>query len=162
MKLLLKQNLFSWFDSFDIFDENGNVRYVVKGNLGFGHQFDIYDATGVYDARGSYVGYISEQLFHLRHTFDFDFGTLSGRIVQRITWFNTVIDVYSNANYSLDGQWPGWEYTVYRDAKPCATLSKRLSNWTDTYEIEYDDPQDEMMSIVLLVTIDAIKCDNNR
>ena len=70
--------------------------------------------------------------------------------------------MYSNADYSLDGQWPGWDYTVYRDGKPCATLSKRLFNWTDTYEIEYDDPQDEMMSIVLLVTIDAIKCDNNR
>ena len=32
MKLLFKQRLFSWFDSYDIYDEAGNTVYVVKGN----------------------------------------------------------------------------------------------------------------------------------
>ena len=31
MKLLFKQRLFSWFDSYDIYDEAGNTVYVVKG-----------------------------------------------------------------------------------------------------------------------------------
>ena len=31
MKLLFKQRLFSWFDSYDIYDEFGNTVYVVKG-----------------------------------------------------------------------------------------------------------------------------------
>ncbi len=33
MKLLFKQRLFSWFDSYDIYDEYGNVIYTVKGEL---------------------------------------------------------------------------------------------------------------------------------
>ena len=33
MKLLFKQRLFSWFDSYDIYDEAGNTVYVVKGQL---------------------------------------------------------------------------------------------------------------------------------
>ena len=33
MKLLFKQRLFSWFDSYDIYDEFGNTVYVVKGQL---------------------------------------------------------------------------------------------------------------------------------
>lgn len=31
MKLLFKQRAFSWFDSYDIYDENGNIFYTVKG-----------------------------------------------------------------------------------------------------------------------------------
>ena len=46
MKLLFKQRLFSWFDSYDIYDEAGNSVYVVKGQLSWGHKLVIYDAYG--------------------------------------------------------------------------------------------------------------------
>ena len=46
MKLLFKQRLFSWFDSYDIYDEAGNTVYVVKGQLFWGHKLVIYDAYG--------------------------------------------------------------------------------------------------------------------
>ncbi len=36
MKLLFKQRLFSWFDSYDIYAENGSVLYEVKGQLSWG------------------------------------------------------------------------------------------------------------------------------
>ena len=32
MKLLIKQRVFSWTDSYDIYDENGNVKYFVKAD----------------------------------------------------------------------------------------------------------------------------------
>ena len=44
LKLLFKQRLFSWFDSYDIYDEAGNTVYVVKGQLSWGHKLVIYDA----------------------------------------------------------------------------------------------------------------------
>ena len=37
MKLLFRQRFFSWFDSYDIYDEDGNTVYVVKGQLSWGH-----------------------------------------------------------------------------------------------------------------------------
>lgn len=43
MKLLFKQRLFSWFDSYDIFDENGEVVYVAKGQFARGHCIKIFD-----------------------------------------------------------------------------------------------------------------------
>ena len=46
MRLLFKQRFFSWFDSYDIFDEDGNTVYVVKGELSWGHRLQIYDAMG--------------------------------------------------------------------------------------------------------------------
>lgn len=36
MKMLFKQRVFSWFDSYDIYDEYGNTLFVVKGQLSWG------------------------------------------------------------------------------------------------------------------------------
>lgn len=33
MKLLFKQRMFSWFDSYDIYDEQGIPVFTVKGNF---------------------------------------------------------------------------------------------------------------------------------
>ena len=89
MKLLFKQRLFSWFDSYDIYDEMGNVAYVVKGQLSWGHKLVIYDVAGnevgmvvqkvltflpqfeIYE-NGNYVGCISKELFHMTDTYVID------------------------------------------------------------------------------------------
>ena len=36
MKLLFKQRIFSWLDSYDIYDEMEQTVYVVKGQLAWG------------------------------------------------------------------------------------------------------------------------------
>ena len=46
MRLLFKQRLFSWFDSYDIYTEDGSVCYTVKGQLAWGHLLKVYDAQG--------------------------------------------------------------------------------------------------------------------
>ena len=46
MKLLFKQRFFSWFDSYDIYDEAGNTVFTVKGQLSWGHCFKIFDKDG--------------------------------------------------------------------------------------------------------------------
>ena len=46
MKLLFKQRLFSWFDSYDIYDEEGNTVFVVKGQLSWGHRLNIFNSVG--------------------------------------------------------------------------------------------------------------------
>ena len=46
MKLLFKQRFFSWFDSYDIYDEQERTVYEVKGQLSWEHKLVIYDASG--------------------------------------------------------------------------------------------------------------------
>ena len=45
-KLLFKQRLFSWFDSYDIYDETEQTVYVVKGQLAWGHCLKIFSVYG--------------------------------------------------------------------------------------------------------------------
>ena len=56
MQLLFKQRFFSWFDSYDIFDETGAVAFTVKGKLSWGHCLEIYDRTGFH------VGTVKEEV----------------------------------------------------------------------------------------------------
>ena len=47
MKLLVKQRVFSWTDSYDVYDENENAKYFVKAEfLSLGHRLHVYDMAG--------------------------------------------------------------------------------------------------------------------
>ena len=59
MKLLFKQRLFSWFDSYDIYDEAGETVFTVKGRLSWGHCLEIYDRFG------EHVGTVKEEVLTL-------------------------------------------------------------------------------------------------
>ena len=66
MKLLFKQRLFSWLDSYDIYDEAGNTVYTVKGQLSWGHCLKIFDA------RNREVGTVSKEVLHWTDTYVLD------------------------------------------------------------------------------------------
>ena len=63
MKLLFRQRFFSWFDSYDIYDENENTVYTVKGQLSWGHCLKIYDVAG------REVGTVKERVFTFHQGF---------------------------------------------------------------------------------------------
>ncbi len=46
MKLVFKQRMFSWFDSYDIYDEHGKTVFTVEGQLAWGHTLHISDQSG--------------------------------------------------------------------------------------------------------------------
>ena len=64
MKLLFKQRFFSWFDSYDIYNEDGQVIYQVEGKLSWGHKLVIYDQNG------NEVGTVLEKVMTLLPKFE--------------------------------------------------------------------------------------------
>ena len=46
MKLIFKQRFFSWLDSYDIYDEHGEIAYTVEGKMSWGHKLHILNAAG--------------------------------------------------------------------------------------------------------------------
>ena len=45
MKLLVKQRVFSWTDSYDVYDENENAKYFVKAEFDTGCMYMIWQGT---------------------------------------------------------------------------------------------------------------------
>ena len=47
MQLLIKQRVFSWTDTYDVYDEHENPKYFVKAEFfALGHQIHVYDKSG--------------------------------------------------------------------------------------------------------------------
>ena len=156
MKLLFKQRFFSWFDSYDIFDEAGNVVYTVKGQLAWGHCLKIYDARGVE------IGTVRERVLTFLPKFEMYFGEeYIGSICRELTFLTPKYNIDYNG-WHVEGDFWEWDYSILNPAGVCvATVSKELFKWTDTYVIDVNQPQDALAALMLVLAIDAEKCSRN-
>ena len=123
MKLLFKQKFFSWFDSYDVFDEAGNVQYTVRGELSWGHLLRIYDAAG------REVGSVREKVFTWLPRFEIYLGDRQvGSISKEFTFFHPKFNIDYNG-WQVDGDWAEWDYEIRSSyGQPVATISKELHN----------------------------------
>ncbi len=153
MKLIFKQRFFSWFDSYDIYDEAGNTVFVVKGQLAWGHLLRIYDRNG------NEVGYIKEKILTWLPKFEMYLGNrYAGCISKEFSFFTPKFNI-DYKGWHVDGNWLEWDYTIFNSAnQSVASVSKDLWNWTDTYVIDIHDPQDAVYALMLVLAIDAEKC----
>lgn len=156
MKLLFKQRFFSWFDSYDIYNEAGETVYTVKGQLSWGHLLKIYDAAG------REVGTVKQKVLTWLPKFEMYLGTeYAGCISKELTIFSHKYDIDYNG-WHIDGDWLGWDYSVMDSGgNMVAQVSKELWNWTDTYVIDVYDPSDALCALMLVLAIDAEKCSNS-
>lgn len=158
MRLLFKQRMFSWFDSYDIYDEAGNTVYTVKGQLSWGHCLKIFDS------RGKEVGTVKERVFTFLHPkFDVYIGENSenyvGCISKRFTFFKPAFDI-DFCGWTVEGDdFFGFDYTITdADGRTVAYLSKQLFKWTDTYVIDITEFGDPLTVLMFALAMDAEKC----
>ena len=152
MKLLFKQRLFSWFDSYDIFNEAGETVYVVKGQLAWGHLLKIYDATG------NEIGYIKEKIFSWFPKFEIYIGgKYMGCIKKEFSLFLPKFTI-DYKGWQVEGDWFEWSYNIMDNSGVIAKVTKELWNWTDTYSIDICHSEDSLYALMLVLAIDAEKC----
>ncbi len=153
MKLLFKQRLFSWFDSYDIYDEAGQTVYTVKGQLAWGHCLKIFDANG------NEIGTVKERIFTFLPKFEMYLGDrYLGCISKEFTFFKPKYNIDCNG-WQVEGSFFEWDYQILNTAgQQIAAVTKELFNWTDTYVIDVVDPRDALCALMLVLAIDAEKC----
>ena len=158
MKLLFKQRFFSWLDSYDIFDENGNTVYSVEGQLSWGHCLHIHDS------HGTHVATLKEKVLTFLPRFELYLGDeleYLGCIQKEFTLFKPAFDIDFNG-WHIDGDFWEWDYQIIDGGGSLiATVTKELFNWTDTYYIDVENPQDALYALMLVLAIDAEKCSRN-
>ena len=91
MRLYFKQRLFSWFDSYDIYDDSGAAVYTVEGQLAWGHCLHILDAAG------NHVGTVKERVLTFLPKFEMYLGgEYVGSIQKEFTFFTRSNHLLSN------------------------------------------------------------------
>ena len=153
MKLLFKQRLFSWFDSYDIYNEAGQTVYTVRGQLAWGHCLKIYDA------QGREIGTVKERILTFLPKFEMYLGDrYVGCISKEFTFFLPKYHIDCNG-WHVDGDLFEWDYQILNSSGSLvANITKELFNWTDTYVIDVRNPQDALCALMLVLAIDAEKC----
>ena len=153
MRMLFRQRLFSWFDSYDIYSPSGNTLYTVKGQLAWGHCLKIFDAAGLY------IGTVKERVLTFLPKFEIYIGgRYAGCIKKELSFFKPVFSV-DLGGWQVNGNFTEWDYTVAgTDGSIVETVSKEIFNLTDTYVIDVVRESDALGVLMLVLAIDAEKC----
>ena len=110
MRMYFKQRLFSWFDSYDIYDEAGNTLYTVKGQLSWGHCLKIFDSAG------REVGLVKERVFTWLPKFElYSGGRYLGCVAREWSWFKPRYTVDCNG-WRMEGDFFGLSGGIRRRA----------------------------------------------
>lgn len=157
MKLRIRQRVFSWTDSYDVYDETGEARYEVRAKL-----FSLWHQILVYDKRtGEQVGSIHEKLLSFLPRFEIVVnGNSLGNVSKEFRFFRPRYHV-DYMDWSVDGDLMGWDYQVYQDNREIMTIEKELFRWSDTYVLTYSDPKNELPGLLLVLAIDAANCSDH-
>lgn len=73
MKLIIKQQFFTLFDKFDVYDEGDNIVYTVEG------QFALTKTLSVLDHDGNEAAKLTRRFFTILPTFDIEVDGAGGR-----------------------------------------------------------------------------------
>ena len=152
VKLLFKQRMFSWFDSYDIYDEEGNTVFTVQGQLSWGHCLHIINSVG------EHIATVKEVVLTFLPRFELYMGEqYIGCISKEFSFFTPKYNIDCNG-WHVEGNFLEWDYRILADDRLVAIVAKEPLRWTDTYVIEVENPQDALMALMLVRAIDAEKC----
>lgn len=156
MKLLFKQRLFSWLDSYDIYDENDETVYTVQGQLSWGHKLVIKDTNGFE------IGMVKEEVltFLPRFTISLE-GQEIGKIEKELSFFKPKFHI-DCLGWQVEGDFFEWDYAIHDESgKTIAAIYKEVFSWTDTYVLDIENEKDAIYVLMMVLAIDAAKCSNN-
>ena len=153
MKMLFKQRFFSWLDSYDIYGEDGRTLYTVKGKMAWGHCLEVYDASG------AHIATLKEEVLTWMPRFRMYLGGVHvGDIKKEFTFFKPSF-VLECKGWKVAGNFLEWDYEITEDnGSAIAWVSKQFFNFTDTYSIEVANQEHALMSLMIVLAIDAAKC----
>jgi uncharacterized protein YxjI len=160
MELHIRQRIFSWGDSYDVFDDSGEARYEVRSAFfSLGHQIHVYDKRA--DETRDEVGSIRQKLFTLMPTFEIEIG---GRVIGTVRKKFTLLRQNYEVDYrgwDVEGDFLGWDYKVVQAHREVLSITREIWNWSDTYTLRFRDPADEIPGLLLVLAIDAANCSHN-
>ena len=149
MDLYMKQHIFSWGDSFDIYDSDGNTVFTVEGEIfTFGKKLHLYDLAN------TELAYIEQELLTFLPKYRiYRDGEELCEIVKEFTFFHPEYTV--TGDWTVQGDFFDHDYSVVSGDRTVATVSKEWMTWGDAYCIWIDSSIDHVAALSVVLVIDA-------
>ena len=151
MKLYIKEKVFSWGDKFTVKDENGNDKYLVQGEV-----FSWGKKLHVYDSVDREVAFIKQEVWSLLPRFYVFCG--DEQIAEIKKEFTFLFPKYSiqGLGWEIEGKLMAHDYEIIKNGKSIVTISKEWMTWGDSYELNIANPEDEIVALAVVLTIDCV------
>jgi uncharacterized protein YxjI len=153
MRYVMRQKFFALGDDFQIRDAAGNEAFYVDGRaLSFGDKLSFRDADG------HELAFISQRLLAWGPTYEiWRNGTLAAVVKKKLFSFfhhRFTVDVPGPDDLEAEGDFTDHEYEFRRGGRVVAVVSKRWFSWTDTYGIDIDEGEDDVLVLASAVVVD--------
>ncbi len=154
MKYYINQKVFSLKDRFTVLDENGVVCFRAEGE-----GFTLTRKLHLYDHENNEVAFI-HQLFKVwRPCFEvYTGGKLFCRVRRAKPMFRPGYDL-EGLDWTVTGRWHEHEFTIVSKERVIVSIYKVWMSWGDSYEIDIQDPADEIPALAVVLAIDAVQAD---
>ena len=151
MKLYIKQKVFSWGDKFTVKDENGQDRYFVEGEV-----FTFGKKLHVYDMSGHEVAFIQQEVWSFMPRYYVFCG--DRQVAEIKKEFTFLFPKYSidGLGWEVDGSFMAHDYEITKGGYPIVTIRKEWMTWGDSYELNISNPEDEIVALAVVLTIDCV------
>jgi uncharacterized protein YxjI len=155
VRYVMRQKLLSWGDDYVIKDEEGRERYLVDGKaISWGGQLSFQDLDG------RELAFIKQKMFKLSPTYEIHRAGELAAVVQKelfaLLHHRFTVDVPGPDDLEAKGDFLDHEYVFERDGDAVATVSKRWFAWTDTYGIDVENGEDDVLVLASAVVIDLV------
>ena len=153
MRYILKQKLFSWGDDYYIKDADERDVYFVDGK-----GFSLGNQLSFQDLAGNELAYIKQTLLAWGPTYEITRGGELMAVVKKelFAFFHHrfTVDVPGPDDLEAEGDFSDHEYEFRRGGSVVATVSKKWFAWSDTYGIDIDDDEDQVLLLASAVVVD--------
>lgn len=151
MKLYIKEKVFSWGDRFTVKDEYGNDKYFVQGEV-----FSWGKKLHVYDSVDREVAFIKQEVWSLLPRFYVFCG--DEQIAEIKKEFTFLFPKYSiqGLGWEIEGKLMAHDYEIIKNGNSIVTISKEWMTWGDSYELNIANPEDEIVALAVVLTIDCV------
>lgn len=151
MKLYIKQKVFSWGAKFTVKDETGNDRYFVEGEV-----FSWGKKLHVTDLSGREAAFIQQKVLSLLpRYFVYVNGEEVAEIVKEFSFLRPRYSI-EGLGWEINGDFWSHNYMITKSGNPIVTIQKEWMTWGDSYELDIADPDDEIVALAVVLTIDCV------
>lgn len=154
----MRQKIFALGEDFTIEDASGNAAFEVDGKV-----MTLRETFELKDLRGNVVAVIRGKFVSIRPKMDIFRGDELAATVSKalFTPFHDkfTVDMHGGEDLRIDGDIFDHEYTLQRDGRDVAQISKRWFSFTDTYGIDIAAGEDDALILAIAVALDEMSHD---
>ena len=148
MTLYLQEELFS-LDHFDIWDEDGNVKYQVEREL-----FQFARKLVVVDMQGREVCFVQHIPFSITCAYELAVPGGSVRLDRHFSFFMQQYTI-DELGWKVAGSFMSLDFEIMQGDRRVAYIEKAFPAFHDRYRLEIEDPKDELTALCVVLAIDV-------